>query len=197
MARASTSAFITMPGPPPAGVSSTVRCLSVAALRMSIVSSDHRPPDQAPCRRGSNPSGPGNISGNIVRTLARHIVRSQSLLLVDGSSSAITLSGGSTTIRPCERSIAGTAASVNGSMHRRTVAKADFENVAGAEIRDGDEPSELFALRRDRRRGRSDRRDKIRRRRCPAAGRAERRASRCAALPPRCGRRCPRSFATK
>ena len=30
MARASTSAFITMPGPPPAGVSSTVRCLSVA-----------------------------------------------------------------------------------------------------------------------------------------------------------------------
>ena len=30
IARASTSAFITMPGPPPAGVSSTVRCLSVA-----------------------------------------------------------------------------------------------------------------------------------------------------------------------
>ena len=30
MARASTSAFITMPGPPPAGVSSTERCRSVA-----------------------------------------------------------------------------------------------------------------------------------------------------------------------
>ena len=29
-----------MPGPPPAGVSSTVRCLSVAALRLSWVSSD-------------------------------------------------------------------------------------------------------------------------------------------------------------
>ena len=35
MARASTSAFITMPGPPPAGVSSTVRCRSVACARMS------------------------------------------------------------------------------------------------------------------------------------------------------------------
>ena len=40
MARASTSAFITMPGPPPAGVSSTVRCLSAAEARMSWVSSD-------------------------------------------------------------------------------------------------------------------------------------------------------------
>ena len=35
MARPSTSAFITMPGPPPAGVSSTERCLSVAKLRIS------------------------------------------------------------------------------------------------------------------------------------------------------------------
>src|SRR5262249_56334478 len=34
------SAFITMPGPPPAGVSSTARCLSVACERMSIESSD-------------------------------------------------------------------------------------------------------------------------------------------------------------
>ena len=42
-ARASTSAFITMPGPPPAGVSSTVRCLSVACARMSTVSSDQMP----------------------------------------------------------------------------------------------------------------------------------------------------------
>ena len=32
MARPSTSALITMPGPPPAGVSSTLRCLSVAKL---------------------------------------------------------------------------------------------------------------------------------------------------------------------
>jgi len=43
MARPSTSAFITMPGPPPAGVSSTVRCLSVAKLRISTTSSDHAP----------------------------------------------------------------------------------------------------------------------------------------------------------
>ena len=73
IARASTSAFITMPGPPPAGVSSTVRCLSLAASRMSWVSSDQTPEESAlPARL--NASGPGNISGKIVRMLARHIV---------------------------------------------------------------------------------------------------------------------------
>ena len=71
-ALASTSAFITMPGPPPAGVSSTVPCLSMACARMSMASSDHRPALSArPARL--TPSGPGNISGKIVSTVARHI----------------------------------------------------------------------------------------------------------------------------
>ena len=43
IAAASTSARITMPGPPPAGVSSTVRCLSVAVARISRASSDQMP----------------------------------------------------------------------------------------------------------------------------------------------------------
>src|SRR6185437_8595647 len=72
MARASTSAFITMPGPPPAGVSSTVRCLSAAKLRISTMSSDQAPAVSAlPARL--KPSGPGNISGKMLRTNARHI----------------------------------------------------------------------------------------------------------------------------
>ena len=74
-ALASTSAFITMPGPPPAGVSSTVPCLSSACARMSIASSDHSPAFSAfPARL--MPSGPGNISGNMVRTDARHMATS-------------------------------------------------------------------------------------------------------------------------
>ena len=43
IAAASTSARSTIPAPPPAGVSSTLRCLSVAKSRMLRVSSDHRP----------------------------------------------------------------------------------------------------------------------------------------------------------
>ena len=35
-----------------------------------------RSPRRAPCRRGSMPSGPGNISGKMVSTLARHMVSS-------------------------------------------------------------------------------------------------------------------------
>ena len=52
----------TIPAPPPAGVSSTVRCLSVAKSRICTVSSDHVPSSSA--RPASDtPSGPGNISG--------------------------------------------------------------------------------------------------------------------------------------
>ena len=47
-------------------------CLSVAALRMSWLSSDQMPAAIAlPARLA--PSGPGNISGKIVITLARHM----------------------------------------------------------------------------------------------------------------------------
>src|SRR5579863_7653620 len=73
MARPSTSGFITMPGPPPAGVSSTERCLSVANERISATSSAQAPAASAlPARL--KPKGPGNMSGKIVSTLARHML---------------------------------------------------------------------------------------------------------------------------
>src|SRR5580693_8820040 len=73
IAAASTSARSTMPGPPPAGVSSTLRWRSVAESRISRVSSAQRPEASAlPARL--TPSGPGNISGNSVSTVARQMV---------------------------------------------------------------------------------------------------------------------------
>src|SRR5579885_3182551 len=79
-----------MPGPPPAGVSSTVRCLSVAALRMSCASSDQMPEASALTAR-LTPSGPGNISGKIVRTVARHMrLEDLNVLTDDGRLAAIT-----------------------------------------------------------------------------------------------------------
>src|ERR1700755_589290 len=70
IAAARISARSTMPGPPPAGVSSTLRCLSVADTLMSRASSAQIPDASAlPARL--TPSGPGNISGNSVRTVAR------------------------------------------------------------------------------------------------------------------------------
>src|SRR5258708_19665232 len=72
IAAASTSARSTMPGPPPAGVSSTLRCRSVAESLMSRASSVHSPDASAlPARL--TPSGPGNISGNTVSTVPRQI----------------------------------------------------------------------------------------------------------------------------
>src|SRR5690348_4117007 len=71
-AASTTSGRITIPAPPPNGVSSTVLCLSVAKLRMSEVSSRHSPFSKAlPARLC--PSGPGNISGNRVSTRAVHV----------------------------------------------------------------------------------------------------------------------------
>src|SRR5690349_7845781 len=68
-AASTTSGRITIPAPPPNGVSSTVLCLSMAKLRMSEVSSRHRPFSKAlPARLC--PSGPGNISGKRVSTRA-------------------------------------------------------------------------------------------------------------------------------
>src|SRR5690554_6805609 len=60
-----------MPGPPPAGVSSTERCLSRANPRMSTASSRQSPASSA-LPASDTPSGPGNISGKSVRTLADH-----------------------------------------------------------------------------------------------------------------------------
>ena len=58
IAAASTSARSTIPAPPPAGVSSTVRCLSVAKSRICIASSDHCPSRQrAPGERHAERPG--------------------------------------------------------------------------------------------------------------------------------------------
>src|SRR3990170_411981 len=73
MDAAATSARITMPAPPPAGVSSTERCLSKAKSRMSMVESAHLPSASAlPARL--RPRGPGNISGKMVSTVARQVI---------------------------------------------------------------------------------------------------------------------------
>ena len=62
LAAATTSGRSTIPAPPPAGVSSTLRCLSVAKSRMFRVSSDQIPSSSArPAKLA--PSGPGNMSG--------------------------------------------------------------------------------------------------------------------------------------
>src|SRR3546814_9415511 len=71
MAASITSGRMTMPAPPPNGVSSTVRCLSRAWQRMSTVSTAHSPASNA-LPASDAPSGPGNISGNSVSTTARH-----------------------------------------------------------------------------------------------------------------------------
>ena len=130
---ASTSAFITMPGPPPAGVSSTVRCLSVACV--ADVDGVERPePAPAPCRRGSAPSGPGNISGkNREHAGAPH---RHCFVTSPRSRPAARRRCGR-----AARSIFGTVASVNGSISGVAAAvRRDLDDVAGAEImhrRDG------------------------------------------------------------
>src|SRR3984957_2456156 len=129
MARPRTSAFITMPGPPPAGVSSTVRCLSPANVRMSTTSSDHAPIANAlPARLA--PSGPGNISGKMVRTLARHISLTLRRELDDEPSRReIDLRHGGVV----ERHQFGLVAGV----------KPQLDQIAGAEIMDRDHGAEL------------------------------------------------------
>src|ERR1700722_12068637 len=69
-----TSARITMPGPPPAGVSSTARCRPSPCSRMSRAASDHRP--RASASPASDwPSGPGNMAGKRVRIVQANIGR--------------------------------------------------------------------------------------------------------------------------
>ena len=70
-AEAITSARITCPGPPPAGVSSRKPRLSLEKFRMSTVSSAHSPRSRQAVPISDTPSGPGKASGNMVRTVAR------------------------------------------------------------------------------------------------------------------------------
>src|SRR3989338_5370936 len=70
-AASSTSARSTMPAPPPAGVSSTFRCLPIPKGRRSIVSSAQSPMSSA-LPVSDRPSTPGKASGNSVMILAFH-----------------------------------------------------------------------------------------------------------------------------
>src|SRR5580698_8248958 len=136
MARPSTSAFITMPGPPPAGVSSTVRCRSVAKLRMSATSSDQVPALSAlPARLV--PSGPGNISGKIVSTLARHTLAATRWRF-----------GWWFDHKPPGREIDHRYRRLVERQHLCGVAVGwpNFDQIAGAEIVDGDYGAELAAF---------------------------------------------------
>src|SRR5581483_12439965 len=72
IAAAATSARMTMPAPPPAGVSSTVRCRPIPNSRISSVSNAHSPARSA-SPASETPSGPGNSCGKSVSTVARQM----------------------------------------------------------------------------------------------------------------------------
>src|SRR5882724_3674372 len=83
MAAAATSARITMPGPPPADVSSTERCLPRPCSRMSRTSSCQRFFSSA-LPSSEMPSGPGNISGKRVRMVADQLLDMVGIFVVLG-----------------------------------------------------------------------------------------------------------------
>src|SRR4051812_517578 len=143
-ARASTSAFITMPGPPPAGVSSTERCLSWAWLRMSMVSRLQSPAASAlPARLA--PSGPGNSSGKIVSTLARHMAIS--ILL--GGGVVAERAGQRIDHNPSARDVHHRNHGLGERQHESRAAKRrlHLDEIAGAEIVDRDNGTERRAAR--------------------------------------------------
>src|SRR5476651_718766 len=127
IAAMATSARITMPGPPPAGVSSTVRCLPSPCSRMSRTSRFQRFFSSA-LPRSETPSGPGNISGNRVRTVADQ--------LLDMVCAVIVL---------WHRNNKETLGDINhrhgfageGQVHAVAVGALQFDHVTGAEIVQG------------------------------------------------------------
>src|SRR5689334_1730178 len=146
IAAARISARSTMPGPPPAGVSSTLRCLSVAELRMSRASSSHRPETSAlPARL--TPSGPGNISGNSVRMMARQLIE---IRLREGGLFALDF------LRQLDHDAAGF--DIDGRHHGvgerqqqgRALWRRDLDDVAGTEIMDGDDTADRLVRGIDR-----------------------------------------------
>src|SRR6202167_4070735 len=145
MARPSTSAFITMPGPPPAGVSSTLRCLSVAKLRISATSSAQAPAAKAlPARLA--PKGPGNISGNKVRTLARHILTAPSRKLDDKPAGGeIDLRHGCRVERQQFRFAAGVRPHLDQIAGAEIVHGNDGANTLAGAVDDG-EPDEIGVI---------------------------------------------------
>src|SRR6185312_9133239 len=132
MAAAATSARITMPGPPPAGVSSTVRCLPRPCSRISRTSSDQRLFVSA-LPSNDTPRGPGNISGKSVRTVADqmfdidllHVIRVFVVLgNGDNDAPARNVDGGYGLAGESEQDIVAVGA-------------RDLDHIAGAVIVDG------------------------------------------------------------
>ena len=104
-----------MPGPPPAGVSSTARCRPMPCSRMLRVSSAQRPrasasPDEREAERAGKHLG---IEGQDGRREghAGHLGGSARVLRLPGSNRS---AGASTTMRPPARSTTGTKALVKG-----------------------------------------------------------------------------------
>ncbi len=132
IAAAAMSARITMPAPPPAGVSSTERCLSVAKSRMSMVCSDHFSFDQC-------------LAGEAQAQRPRKEVRHDG---EDGGApshaSPSSVSGSTRVMRRSSVSISGTVASVNGrSRVSSLVGELHLDDVAGAEIMHRDHGADL------------------------------------------------------
>src|SRR5471032_2473057 len=116
-----------MPGPPPAGVSSTVRCLPSPCSRMSRTSRFQRFFSSA-LPKSETPSGPGNISGNRVKTVADQLLDMIGAVIVLGHGNDKKTSG-DIDHRHC---LPG-----EGQMHAVDIGARQFDHVAGAEIVQG------------------------------------------------------------
>src|ERR1700722_13469403 len=116
-----------MPGPPPAGVSSTVRCLPKPCSRMSRTSSDQSPL-ASPLPSIETPKGPGNISGKSVRTVADQLLNVVAAFIVfwyrDDHAAAGDVDH--------RHSLAG-----EGQEHTVAIGAGNLHHVAGAVIVDG------------------------------------------------------------
>ena len=130
-AASTTSGRITMPGPPPNGVSSTVRCLSRREVAdVHRFERPQRPPPSA-LPASEWPSGPGNISGNRVSTVARqacscHAPASALAAVVEQPVRRIDDEP------PAARSTTGTTALVNGTMTSAARRRASTSSASPA-----------------------------------------------------------------
>src|SRR5690349_12975953 len=116
-----------MPGPPPAGVSSTVRCLPSPWSRISRTSSDQRLFASA-LPSSEMPSGPGNISGKRVRTVACQLFDMVIVFIVFGDSHDDKTFGN----LDHRHGLFG-----EGQVHTVAVGAGEFQHIAGAEIVQG------------------------------------------------------------
>src|ERR1700680_2013806 len=133
MAETATSARTTMPGPPPEGVSSPVRWRPTPWTRMSRTSRSQSRSCKA-LSISEAASGPGNNSGNSVRTVARHM-----LLLVLGVARRLDDDAAGSDIYDRHIGIS------EGNEFRAAVAEFDFDDIARAEIVNGATRADVLA----------------------------------------------------